>query len=488
MHAEPAPCDVLVVGGGPAAATSARLLALWGHDVVLAAGPTHRDADLPEALTPSCQKFFDVLGIAAHIEAAGFVRSTGHTVWWGGAERLEAFDGGRRGWQVTSGRLGEVLRQTAVDAGARLVSRALTEHEVLGWPARFRVDATGRHGVLARPLGGRQAEPGHRTVALIGVWSRPDPWPIADATHTLLESYVDGWAWSVPVDATSRAFAVMVDPQTTALARGQGAGHVYLGELSKTQRFSSILKGADLARGPNGWDASMYCAQRPTGADWLLAGDAMSFIDPLSSAGARKAMASGWLAAVTLNTVLRTSAMHDAAFACFAARERATYQGFLALTRRFLADGAPSLDEAFWADRSDTRRGDSGDRSLTDFESDLSPATGSDDRAAVLQAWERIRAAAELRLTLAPHVTLVPRPALREREIVLETRLVTPDLPDGIRFLDAVDVVLLTRLVPTVRQVPDLFEAYTRESGAQDLPAVLTALATAVARGWLIDG
>ncbi|MEP7117609.1 MAG: tryptophan 7-halogenase, partial [Acidobacteriota bacterium] len=79
-------CEVLVVGGGPAAGTAARLLALWGRDVVIVAKAESPESDLPESLTPSCQKFFDLLGISAAVDAAGFVRSSGHTVWWGDGE------------------------------------------------------------------------------------------------------------------------------------------------------------------------------------------------------------------------------------------------------------------------------------------------------------------------------------------------------------------------------------------------------------------
>ena len=103
MSLEPAACEVLVVGGGPAAATAARLLSAWGRDVIVVAKAEVHEPALAESLTPSCQKFFDLLGITAAVNAAGFVRSSGHTVWWGGAEaRCEPFSDGARGWQATT--------------------------------------------------------------------------------------------------------------------------------------------------------------------------------------------------------------------------------------------------------------------------------------------------------------------------------------------------------------------------------------------------
>ncbi|MEZ5421368.1 MAG: tryptophan 7-halogenase [Vicinamibacterales bacterium] len=467
MPVPTSPCDVLVVGGGPAAATAATLLATWGRDVLLVARPDRGDPELAVSLTPSCRKFFDLMGISPVIDAAGFVPSHGHTVWWGGAERVEPFAPGQHGWQATNERLSRVMLDVAKATGARVERATLTAEDVLGWPARFRIDATGRTGVLARPLGRRRYESGHRTVALVGHWGRQGAWPGPDPSHTLLESYADGWGWSVPLSADRRALAVMVDPRTTRLARGGGAPAVYHAEIAKMPHLQRVFAGAELCDGPTGWDASMYVAEVMTGDGWLLAGDANAFVDPLSSAGVKKAMASGWLAAATVNTVLASPALAETALAFFATREQATYARFLALTRRFLLDGAPAPDHPFWAERG--------------------AAPPADDRQAVLAAYDRLRAANALTLRVGPDVTFAPRPALSERAIVLEERLVTPLIPNGVRFLDQVDVVTLVRLAAGVSQVPDLFDAYLRQAAPVPLPEFLKALSTAIASGWLLD-
>ena len=462
------PCEVLVVGSGPAAGTAARLLSLWGRDVVVVAKPDTGEPDLAESLTPSCQKFFDLMGISEAIEGAGFVRSSGHTVWWGpGDERCEPFAEGARGWQATTTRLSQVMLASAAAAGARVQRATLTADEVLAWPAQYRLDCTGRSGVLARAHGGRTYERGHRTVSLVGLWRRLDGWPLANPTHTLLESYQDGWAWSVPVDEVHRALAVMVDPKTTALSKGDGPRSVYLGEIAKTHHLGDLFRDAQCLHGPHGWDASMYLSVRPAGDTWLLVGDAASFVDPLSSAGVKKAMASGWLAAVTLNTSLATPALRDTAFSHYATRERETYAQFLTLTRRHLADGAPEADHPFWADRA-------------------APVAADVDRHAVLGAYDRLRNAPRLALTLAPGVRLENRPALRERLLVLEPRLVDAATPEGVRFVEGVDMVVLTRLAPRFADVGEVFAEYLKETDVVTLPAFLKALSTAVARGWLL--
>lgn len=461
-------CDVLVVGAGPAGCTAARLLSLWGFRVVVATKPPGDDPELPESLTPSCQKFFDLLGISPAIDAAGFVRSGGHTVWWGAPEaRVEPFAGGARGWQVSSGRLSAAMLAEAVRAGAVVHPAALSADQALVWPATYLIDSSGRAGVLARHAG-RRSEPGHRTVALIGTWRRTGPWPVEDWTHTLLESYEDGWAWSIPLNATDRSVAVMVDPKTTALAKGDGAEATYRSEIAKTHHLARVVAGAQLLSRPGGWDASMYSAERTSGDRWLLVGDAASFVDPLSSAGVRKAMASGWLAAAALHTSLKHPELQRTAFAFAAARETQTYQQFLALTRRHLRAGQPG-DHPFWRDRAAAE-----------------PAVSSADREAIERAFAQISQAHELRLVANPALHFAPRPALTDREVVLERRLVSSDGDEGVRYLHGVDVLALLDAVPGCRQVPEAYARYTAHAGPVEWPEFLTALATAVARRWLV--
>jgi len=93
---------------------------------------------LAESLTPSCGKFFDLLGVREAIDGAGFVRATGNTVWWGAGEpRVEIFANGARGWQATSTALERVMLAEAERAGARVERHALTPKRERRVPLRF---------------------------------------------------------------------------------------------------------------------------------------------------------------------------------------------------------------------------------------------------------------------------------------------------------------------------------------------------------------
>jgi flavin-dependent dehydrogenase len=459
--------DVIVLGGGPCGSAAARLLALWGHHVKQFAPAPDGARTLGESIPPSCSKLFDVLGVRQAVEQAGFIRSTGNTVWWGDANaRVETFAAGH-GWQVTRDALARLLLDASRSAGVDIREERLPVESATDLGPLL-VDCTGRAGLVARSRGWRVYEPGHRTLALVAEW-RSSAWDVPDPSHTLIESYADGWVWSVPVTEETRHVAVMVDPRTSNLTKSRGGRAAYLAELAKTTQFRQLLAPATLLEDPRGWDASMYSSSRFADDRLIVAGDAASFIDPLSSAGIKKALASGWLAAVAVHTAIVNPAMHRAAFDFFAAREAEIYASFKHMTERHLVDAAKGQEHPFWTDRAMTFQ-----------------PNAVDDHTDVAGTFEQIRRAPSLELRVSDTVRIEPRAAVSGCEIVMETRLVAPDAPAGVRFVRDVDLVALLPLLAASDQVPDLFDAYHRQAAPVDLADFLAALATAIARGWVV--
>ena len=461
--------EVVVLGGGPAGAAAARLLAAWNHRVQLVSKPAG-GGGLAVSLPPSCLKLFDAVGMTSAIDRASFIRSTGNTVWWGSdAPRVESFQAGALGWQVDLQRLAGVMLAHAADSHLVTRSESRFREPRPNVDTPFVLDCTGRTGVIAKEKGVREYDDGPRTIALVGEWHTGRAWEVPDDTHTIVESYGGGWMWSVPVAPGVRHVSAMVDPQRSGLARGSSSRDVYRAEIAKTRQFTRLLADSTFGAGPWGHDASTYRSREYAGDGWLLVGDAGSFIDPLSSAGVQKALASAWLAAVVANTCLCKPSMQSHALAFFSAREREIERRYNAASRHFLSEAAREHRQPFWAERL------------------IEPAAPAGETERARAAYEGVRSDDRFKARTADRIRIAPRPFVDGHEIALGPHVVASDEDAGVRYLYNIDVPALLELAPDAREVPELFAAYVQRRGNTDLHDFLLALSTAVARGWLVS-
>jgi flavin-dependent dehydrogenase len=490
--------EVIVIGGGPAGSAAGRLLAAWGHRVVVLTRPAPRARRIAESLPPSVGKLLSEVGALEAVDRAGFYRSTGNTVWWETEEpRLEAFGGATAaaGYQVFRPDFDRLLLDVAARAGADVrrdadVRRIQWNGESVdveyqpreGAPvtigARFVIDCSGRSGVLSSR--GRRYEPGYQSQALLGVWHRAEGWGLPDDTHTLVETYENGWAWSVPISVTTRHVGIMVDGTTTSAIRGATLEHRYRSRLEKTTQLRALCSRAVLDRV---WacDASVSTSDVLTGPWFLLAGDAASFIDPLSSFGVKKALASAWVGAVAVHTCLSHPERSDVALDFFSSWERRAYQSAVRGTRAHARDALARHPHAFWERRA----------AGPDSHAGCEQVPVDDDQLlripAVQAAWQFLKQSETVGLVPAADIRLTTQGVIRHREIVLEQVIEVQDAPGGVRFLAGVDLLHLTRLAHQYHEVCELYDAYCRTQAPVPLPNVLGALSVLIANGVLLS-
>jgi flavin-dependent dehydrogenase len=492
--------DAIVVGAGPAGSAVARLLASWGHPVCVVNKPVDRSRGLGESLPPSTRKLLQAIDVLGDVDRAGFYRTTGNTVWWASRERrVETFDssGQLRGYQVFRPDFDRVLLDSAAAAGADVRHGAVRRVEIedrsipivefehgagresIG--CTFAVDCSGRAGVIGRSY--RRFDPHHRLYALVGVWTSAADGiatPSADAhlpdpTHTVVETYDDGWAWSVPISDTTRHVGTMVDGTSARVSAGRPLTDVYRAEIAKTTEVARMLGGVMLQH-VFACDASLYSSSTYAGPGFLLVGDAGSFIDPLSSFGVKKALASAWIGAVTVHTCLTHPDRADVALEFFTQWERDVHATHLERSREFAREAHAHHPHPFWASRASIdvpeRRPD--DASLL-------------SEHGVQAAFELIRRTPEVELAPAADASFVRHPVIRGHEIVLDAAIpLTGSCATSIRFLNNIDLVALAELSRAYPRVPDLFEAYCRTQAQVRLPDVLGALSFLIARRFLI--
>ncbi len=318
-------------------------------------------------------------------------------------------------------RLGRVSRDEPASRGlrrgARTVERSQCRHSSSTAPA----------APASSAAGSGLPQPGHRTYALVGVWSATDGWDLPDETHTVVETYrrrmdVVGAGLRGRRGTSARWWAAR-SPGGNRGARGRA--------IAPRSRSARNCAGCSAARRWSGSGrATRRCirASRYAGPRFLLAGDAGSFIDPLSSFGVKKALASAWLGAIVVHTPLAHSGRRDGRARLLLGLGAPGLRDTPRRVARLRARGAgASTRHAFWTSRADVE---------IDAAADADEATGArSGRAARLRG---VQGRLADRSDARRRRPLRSRPVVRGREIVLENALA-----DGMRFVGNVDLVML---------------------------------------------
>ncbi|HKB10730.1 MAG TPA: tryptophan 7-halogenase [Vicinamibacterales bacterium] len=482
--------DAVTIGGGPAGSAAAHLLAAWGWSVLLVHHATGRPS-LAESLPPSTRKLFALVGQLDAVDRARFHPNHGNVARWADAQRTTTTEAA--GLHVRRDDFDRVLRDAAAAARAQIVE-GVVRHVEPGDPAcvtvaagagelftvhaRLVLDCSGRAGVIAA-RGFRRSDTGYRTTAINADWESDD-WPADERTRTLVESYRDGWAWSVPLSATRRQCTVMIES-----AARRSVAKAYADEIAKATMIAGRVRDARARQIGEPWacDASVYDCTRAADDSLLLVGDAASFIEPLSSAGVKKALLSAWRAAVVVNTTLNHPSLAGAARDLYSRRERDVHAQSMRQSGAFFGEAASAYGSTFWSIRAEhARRADLRAR-------DDDPAQWSDEALAqdtgVRAAFEYLRGADGLRLRLSDSMRFESVAAIEGREVVLRDGIVLPGA-GPVPFAAGVDLPALARLARGGRDVPSLIAAYHAEVGNVPVSGLLTGLSLLVARRALV--
>jgi flavin-dependent dehydrogenase len=342
--------DVAVVGGGPAGAAAATFLSRAGRSVVLcdaARFPRHKICG--EYVPPSALPIFSRLGVLAAVDALAPRRHVGMAVVspagtkvlgrYGfpesGALALRRYDldGVLLDQARRSGAV--VLEATRVEGLARrpdgLFGLTVAGAARRGLRARAVIGADGRNSLVARRLGLRRAEAGHRRWAVMGHCrgvDAPD-----DHGEMIVTSY--GYCGINPLPGGLTNVCIVFDPHGAGgpVPGRPGLRGFFLERLAAHPLTRRRTQGAWLVDGP--WATGpMACrAARATADSVLLAGDAAGFYDPFTGEGISMALRGAEMAAAVLDGALRRGDLSRRSLAPYEAQRRIAFAARLRLDR-----------------------------------------------------------------------------------------------------------------------------------------------------------
>jgi len=361
----------VVVGGGPAGAVAALVLARRGVRVTVLESRPAPGAKVGECLPPSLTPLLRHLGLEDLLARDGHLRSHGNRFAWGSPRLGERpFLAGLQGdgWHVDRGRFESRLADRAVAAGAdwrwgwrllgceRTGSRwkldlsrsdgGRTEMETMS--ADFLADATGRPARVARRLGARRV----RYDRLIGVSALlASPAPAAD-TYTLVEATPDGWWYSALLADGRLAAAFMTDVDLLDRRLAAGDPDAWKKSLAASEMTRERIEAHSytLAASPRALPAESSRLDTITGDGWLALGDAAAAYDPLSSHGIGSAMGSGYYAGHAIADLLAGQTA-DVVESAYRGALQDAYGAYLDLQRRHYAAERRWPESLFWQRR-----------------------------------------------------------------------------------------------------------------------------------------
>jgi flavin-dependent dehydrogenase len=306
--------DVAVIGGGPAGCAAAISLAQQGISVVLLERSLGPRQTLGETVPPEIRLPLMQLGIWDSFKSDEHRQISGISSIWGSSKRSETdfiFNPYGNGWVIDRSRFDQMLRDTAVVAGARLCQpyhvigceRVANQHWIINarcngkaMPLRasFILKATGRGPSL--PVLGSGRLYTDSSIALITF--APAKEQVEE--RPLVEAGEDGWWYSTLLP--SGAFIVIYITDASFL-RAERIVPLWLfrRELMKApQTRNRLMQKNNCSEDARVVSSSCSRSRKVAGDGWVAIGDAAMGFDPLCGQGILNALESGLTAAVAI--------------------------------------------------------------------------------------------------------------------------------------------------------------------------------------------
>ncbi|MDE2292690.1 MAG: tryptophan 7-halogenase, partial [Elusimicrobia bacterium] len=203
---------------------------------------------------------------------------------------------------------------------------------------------------LASRLGGRRYDRTLRHLAVYTYFDRARLFEGPRRNHIFIESTADGWVWFIPLSERRVGVGVVAPLDAAAQARADPEGF-FRTRLARAREVSRRVAPPARRAGPCRLESDWsYRARRLAGENFLLAGDAAAFVDPLLSYGVTLAMHSAELAAECALGALADGARRAALFDHYEHAHGRRFDELRDFTRYFY-DGNRHRESYFWRAR-----------------------------------------------------------------------------------------------------------------------------------------
>ena len=315
--------DVLVIGGGPAGAAAATLVAQAGLRVSLLERRPKPTFKVGESLIPATFDTLERLGLLDEMRASHFPKKYSVQFFSGNGRASSPFyfsetDPSERSqtWQVLRSefdrimlenaerhgvdvQLGAAVKEVLFDGDRAIGVRAEMGGETREIRSRVLMDATGQRAMLARKLGLIRHDSCLKMAAIFTHFEGGlrDPGIDEGATLILQTEGNKAWFWYIPLPEDRVSVGLVGPIDHVIQGRGGDPQATFDEEVARCPGLAPRIADARQSMDVKVLNDFSYVSERGAGDGWVLVGDAFGFLDPMYSSGVLLALSSAEMAA-----------------------------------------------------------------------------------------------------------------------------------------------------------------------------------------------
>jgi flavin-dependent dehydrogenase len=335
--------DVLIIGGGPAGASTATILAEHGHKVLIIEKAKFPRYHVGESLIPFTFGPLERLGMIPKMRGSHWVKKYSVSFVQPDGRRSQPFyfhtrydkETVAQTWQVMRSEFDQMLLDNAREKGAEVMEETnviqllkndsgrvigvevkTKDGQVKHLHASLVVDASGKEAFASNRQGWRIGDPYLNKVAIWTYYKGSKRAEGVDEGGTTIAFVPEkGWFWHIPMHDDMVSVGVVAEGKYLTRGGVKDMKEMFNREIGENQWIKEHLSTGTCTG--DFWITSEYSRHSKYGASpgLLLVGDAFAFLDPVFSSGVMLAIKSGVLAADAIHEAFLAKDMSPERFA-----------------------------------------------------------------------------------------------------------------------------------------------------------------------------